>query len=106
MKRFPKAAEPVRKHILATVKRPSLDDLALSEVIRFFVNADSCCPMGMLPEAISGVPETLNYFSDAVPFDQDAMTAFWVWWDGIPRKDAAKAIHAVWGPENNNPTGP
>ncbi len=58
-----------------------------------------CCPLGLLPKAMTGFPSWIEDFRGGVPFSQDELIEFIKWWDD--QDHAFEAVNAVWGDEDD-----
>jgi len=60
------------------------------------------CPLGLIPAAIWGEPESLSDFSDNRIKDltQEELEIFYDWWDSIKQEDAKEAMDLIWGKES------
>jgi hypothetical protein len=102
MKPIPAEAMPVVEIIRREVPRPSVLPVRLKETLRWKINNDYYCPMGLCPKALRPVP--MGPFSFG--YDESRSTgsaspflhtdAFMCWWDRLLEKDAAEAVDAIW----------
>jgi len=105
MKPIPEEAMPVVEIIRREVPRPAELPVRLKETLRWKINNEYYCPMGLCPKAIRPTPSGPFSFG----YDESANTtsenrflytdAFMGWWDWLLPKDAAEAVDAIWPKE-------
>lgn len=99
MKPFPTYAMDVVEYIRATTKKPELSSLHKNEYHQSWY-FDTCCPLGLLPEAICDAPSHKDYenFTTLPPFSNLHMMYFFKWWDSQETlEDAIEATNFIWG---------
>lgn len=111
-KRIPKAAKPIVEKIRELVPRPTnLPSLTTTNtddpVLRWTWPrrpSNQCCPLGLLPNALVGVPVGPQGTGLWPGHDMDweewrdkdsSVSAFIGWWDA--QTDPQAAVNAVWG---------
>ncbi|KKN68467.1 hypothetical protein LCGC14_0451030 [marine sediment metagenome] len=97
-RRIPPCAAKVLDCIRKNVKRPRrLPRLTGSNRLRWFKRtAMVCCPMGLLPGAISPQPWVKRHLK-GWDLPGRGIKCFAIWWD--EQQDARAAVNAVWPKE-------
>ena len=106
-KPIPEAAMPVAEILRAEVPRPEglprgCIDIEGNMRLRWTKGRNekmAPCPMGLHPEALSNAPVFPNRFLSKDPsrISEEAVYAFWYWWDSLAEADAGAACDAIWG---------
>ena len=113
MKKIPEAAMPVVEVIRREVPRPKelpyytsklwvvevlYPKVSLAKALRWRVEREYCCPMGLHPKSARKEPFTNLQFAGGV-CGHYCVPAFGKWWDSLGKRDAVLAIDAIWGKE-------
>ena len=82
-------ALPRPKHLPA----PPKDETALR--FRKKKGGFRCCPLGLLPTADTGIPQTTDDCGLPVRY-MNEVDCFIDWWDNVDREDAKAAVDFIW----------